>query len=338
MAKKQNAKRKKKAVNSHDAFFKTTFSYPDVVRSYIENFMDKNLTKNIDLDSLVLETTSYITPDLEEYFSDLVWLANYKGTTIKISLLFEHKSYVVQYPHVQLLRYLLEHFEAQIKAKEKLSIVIPIIIYHGNDEWKVRPFSDYFEGADEFLKAFIPNFNYHLTSLSNYSDQELIAMDIGKLLNVFLAMMHIRDINYIRENFATLFTYAEIYLKNPQNNHFLQTIFVYLFKNTDIQGDELENIITSVHENIKDFTMSTYDRLINEGLIKGRQEGIDLGIEKGIDIGVVKGIDIGVVKGRHEVVTSILTKFPEWEDEKIADLVNISVEVVAQIRKDFIIS
>ena len=154
-------------------------------------------------------------------------------------------------------------------------------------------------------------------------------MGIGKLLNVFLAMMHIRDINYIRENFATLFTYAEIYLKNPQNNHFLQTIFVYLFKNTDIQGDELENIVTSVHENIKDFTMSTYDRLINEGLIKGRQEGIDLGIEK--------GIDIGVVKGRHEVVTNILTKFPEWEDEKIADLINISVEIVAQIRKDFII-
>ena len=96
-----------------------------------------------------------------------------------------------------------------------------------------------------------------------------------------------------------------------------------MFKNTDIQGNELENIVTSVHENIKDFTMSTYDRLINEG------------IEKGIDLGIEKGIDLGVVKGRYEVVISILTKFPEWEDEKIADLVNISVEVVAQIRKDF---
>ena len=78
MSKKQNTK-KEKSVNSHDAFFKSTFSYPEIARSYIEHFMDKNLVKNIDLDSLTLENASYVTPELSEYFSDLVWNANYNS-------------------------------------------------------------------------------------------------------------------------------------------------------------------------------------------------------------------------------------------------------------------
>ena len=61
-------------------------------------------------------------------------------------------------------------------------------------------------------------------------------MGIGKLVNVFLAMIHIRDMEYIRKNFNTLFIYAETYL--PQNENFLQTLFVYLFKNSEISGDD----------------------------------------------------------------------------------------------------
>ena len=114
-----------------------------------------------------MDSTSYVTPDLEEFFADLVWTANYKTTNIKIAFLFEHKSYVVPYPHVQLMRYIAGHLEKQIKDKEKLTIVIPIIIYHGEENWKVRSFYDYFEGIDDILKQYIPNFNYQLTNLGN---------------------------------------------------------------------------------------------------------------------------------------------------------------------------
>jgi predicted transposase/invertase (TIGR01784 family) len=247
MAKKQA----KKVVNSHDAFFKSTFSYPDVVQSYMEQFMDKKLVQNIDLQSLTLDTTSYITPDLEEFFADLVWSATYKTSNIKIAFLFEHKSYVVPYPHVQLMRYIAGHLEKQIKEKENLTVVIPIIIYHGEDDWKVRSFSEYFEGVDDVLKQFIPNFTYQLTNLSNYTDEELIAMGTGKLLNTFLAMLHIRDIQYIRENFATIFIAAEKYLQGNEN--FLNLIFVYLFKNIELSGSEMENIVRSIESPIKNF-------------------------------------------------------------------------------------
>jgi predicted transposase/invertase (TIGR01784 family) len=271
---KQSRKGRKKAVNLHDAFFKNTFSYKDVAQTYLQKFMPNILVKNIDLESLTLENTSFIDNHLSEHFSDLVWNATYKKTIpIKIAFLFEHKSYVVAHPHFQLLRYLLEHWIGQEKKKEKLTIVIPIILYHGKEEWKMRSLFDYFEGLDDVLKAFIPNFEYHLTDLSAYNDDALLEMGIGKLLNIFLAMRHIRNVNYIKENFDKLFIYAESYIKNEEGKNFLYTLFVYLLKNNEFSGEDIEHIVTKVNEPIKDFTMSTYDQLIAKGKFEGKLEG-----------------------------------------------------------------
>ncbi len=311
MAKKQaKAKPKsKKAVNSHDAFFKSTFSYLDVAQSYIEHFMDKRLVQNIDLQSLTLEATSYVTPSLEEYFSDLVWSAKYKTTNIKVAFLFEHKSYVVNEPHVQLMRYIIEHLEQQIKDKQKLTVVIPIIIYHGEGEWKVRPFHEYFEGIDDVLKQYIPNFAYQLTNLGDYTDAELIDMGIGKLLNVFLAMSHIRDTEYIRNHFETIFITAEKYFEG--NEQFLNLIFVYLYKNIELSGNEMENIVRSIQTPLKDFTMSTYDLLIEKGIEKG-------------------AFDKELQKNRDFVTSLIIST--DFNDTKIATLVGVTIEYVKDLR------
>jgi hypothetical protein len=55
-----------------------------------------------------------------------------------------------------------------------------------------------------------------------------------------------------------------------------------------------------------------------------KQEGIDQGIEKGIEKGIEQHI--------FDVVANILKSFPEWEDEKIADLAGTTAESVARIR------
>jgi predicted transposase/invertase (TIGR01784 family) len=306
---KASRKSKKKAINLHDAFFKNTFSYKDVAQTYIEKFMPETLAKNIDLESLTLENTSFIDHHLSEHFSDLVWNATYKTETpIKIAFLFEHKSYVVAHPHFQLLRYLLEHWITQEKKKEKPTVVIPIILYHGKEEWKMRSLFDYFEGLDDVLKAFIPNFEYHLTDLKNYNDDELLAMGIGKLLNIFLAMRHIRNVNYIKENFDKLFIQAESYIINDEGKNFLYTLFVYLLKNNEFSGEDIERIVTNVNEPIKNFTMSTYDQLIAKGKIIGEAQGLELAkaeneikMRETIKRSLLKGLSVELIAEIHEV-------------------------------------
>jgi predicted transposase/invertase (TIGR01784 family) len=314
--KKSRNKAKEKAINPHDAFFKSTFSYPEIAREYIGKFLNANLVKNIDLDSLVLESTSFVVPELTEYFSDLVWQARYKTTNIKISFLFEHKSYLVRYPHPQLLRYILEHINVQIQASEPLTVVIPIVIYHGDKEWKMRPFADYFEGVDEELRRFIPSFDYNLTSLSNYSDEQLIDMGIGKLVNVFLAMNHVRNVGYILNNYETIFIHAEKDLQKNKNLQFFQTIFFYLYKNIEMSSEQLETIVTTVNSPLKKFTMSAYDLLI----------------EKGMEKGMEKGINLENIRKTKTVVLNLFTKFPNWTDSQIAEIADTTVEFVQQMR------
>ena len=73
---------------------------------------------------------------------------------------------------------------------------------------------------------------------------------------------------------------------------------------------------------------------IEKGINLGIEKGIDLGIEKGINLGIEKGIDLGVEKNKVDTVKNILQKFPEWDDEIIADLAGVSVDFVVSIRTE----
>jgi predicted transposase YdaD len=94
--------------NPHDRFFKEVFSIRANALDFIKGaFPDKFMDKIL-LETLNLDTTSYVDEKLHEYFSDIVYTCSLKaGREIKISLLFEHKSYPIKYPHLQLLRYML---------------------------------------------------------------------------------------------------------------------------------------------------------------------------------------------------------------------------------------
>ncbi len=91
--------------------FKTVFSKKEAVAEFIERLLPKDISQHIDLESLELDSTEYTDEQLKTYCSDVVYNCNYiskeknKVIPIKISLLFEHKSYPEKYPHFQLMRY-----------------------------------------------------------------------------------------------------------------------------------------------------------------------------------------------------------------------------------------
>ncbi len=56
-----------------------------------------------------------------------------------------------------------------------------------------------------------------------------------------------------------------------------------------------------------------------EGIEKGRKEGIEKGIEKGLII----------------FIQNLLNTYPEWDNEKIANITNANVAMVENIRKEY---
>ena len=90
--------------NPHDSLFKATFTDRKIAADYIRNFLPQELVRDLDLESLSLEAGSYITPELEPFYSDIVYQCTYGKRKVMLTLLFEHKSRPPQYPHLQLPR------------------------------------------------------------------------------------------------------------------------------------------------------------------------------------------------------------------------------------------
>ena len=276
--------------NPHDKFFKETFSRQENVRDFLQWTFPAEILKGLDLSSLAIDNTSYIDEELKEYFSDIVYNCNCRGNRSKIAILFEHKSYAVEYPHLQLLRYLLKIWEGNIKQGERPVPVIPVIFYHGKEAWKARRFDEYFGEVDGLFHRFIPSFDYLLTDPSTYSNEEIksrvftqVSLEIALLL-----MKNIFSEAELAEGLKDFFEIGRSYLEEEEGLRFLEGAIRYLSK-SEIEPEMVIDTIKTVSEKGGEFIMTMESILIERGVEKGRAEGIERGIEKGIEKGIAKG-------------------------------------------------
>lgn len=274
----------------HDKFFKEALSRLDIVRDYITTFLPKSIVVKLDLGSLELSKDSYLTKELHKSFSDLVYRCRYgQGKqTISIALLFEHKSRPDRYIRLQLLQYMLNMWEAQRNNKIPLTPIMPIVFYHGQQPWIKRPFAALFKKIDHDLRRFLPEWDYALTDLNKYQIEDIANLKAGILINLLLAYKLRYDEAAIKANFRLLLNTGS----KPENRNFIVTIFVYLMSVTDINSNELDNMLTQIPDDVKPAIMTTYDRLI----AKGREEGIKQGLEKGLEKGLEQGVELKTVQ------------------------------------------
>ena len=155
-------KKQKPTQNPHDKLFREVISNRENALELVQSTFPPTLTQLLDFSTFALENTSYINDSLKEHYSDVVYQCKLNEHKVKVCLLFEHKSYVVKHPHIQLLRYMLSAWEQQLKQKQPLQLVIPMIFYHHTAQWKVRPMYDYFGKIPSALHPFIPHLEYLL--------------------------------------------------------------------------------------------------------------------------------------------------------------------------------
>jgi len=92
------------AANPHDAFFKLVFSVKNNARDFLSGTLASDLKRKLDLHRLRQENHSFVTHELKEHFSDLIYTCPIRGGLMRIALLLEHKSYPEPFIHLQLMR------------------------------------------------------------------------------------------------------------------------------------------------------------------------------------------------------------------------------------------
>lgn len=317
---------KKKKHKAHDQLFKAVFSKRREAANLLRSFGEPVLVNGLDFRTLRRETDSFTEQDLKEYFSDLVYSCRWKGTELRICVLFEHKSSPVKYPHFQLLRYMLNCWEQDIKQDRALRPVIPIVVYHGKEKWKHRELSEYFDVLHNDLYRFFPNFDYHLLDLSRYSDKNILALQTSYFTNTLYLLKHQREKKFILAHLKEVFMNKEQYLVTEEGQLFIKTMLHYLTKTNKFGKKEKEYLMKHIFEtDIADIDPNnidnTYDELLYEGYQKGMKEGEEKGREEGRE------------GKENRLIIKTIQKFPNWTDKEVAEFVEVSVKKVREVRK-----
>jgi predicted transposase/invertase (TIGR01784 family) len=270
-------------INSHDKFFKKIFSKKENISELLMKILPDKLITKLNLSDLSLDNTEYIDDKLRTSFSDLVYNCNYEKEDIKISLLFEHKSYPEQYPHFQLNRYMLNIWQSQLAQKKKVTQVIPIIFYHGKKKWKKKEYTDYFKIKDDELAKYIPEFDYHLFDLNIVNETEI--QKLFKNIQVRISLLVLKNIfspeKLLRE-IKTVFQGINEILETEEGEHFFEHISAYIILTTNIEFPKITKQMETVSHKAREKFVSTGMKLFNQGIEKGIKQGIEKGIEKGI--------------------------------------------------------
>ncbi len=318
--------------NPHDKFFKAIFTQKEATKEFVKTFLPEALASHIDLETLTLEQTEYVDKKLKQHVSDIVYACQYKSNDtaieVKISLLFEHKSYPEKYPHLQLLRYLLGAWEAQSKQKQTLTPIVPIIFYHGKSSWNKRSLTSYFTQVDKVLANYIPNFDYVLLDTSEHDNTQFSALNNKSLWSGILLMKNIFYPDDLERDFTTIFTSTSIdeLLQTEEGRNFFDTFIVYLASNLDLNTTIWEEKMNTLSTQAKEQFISTAMRW----QMQGEERGIKMGLERGLERGLEKGRKEGITAGKIEIANSMLRE--GMPDSTILKLTGLTQGQLARLK------
>jgi predicted transposase/invertase (TIGR01784 family) len=312
----------------HNNFFVLVFSDKEIMTDLITQLLPE-VNAKIDVSTIELESTTYIDQKLDDLYSDIVYSCKSRttGRQVKITLLFEHKSYPVSYPRFQLLDYITGIWRQNLQNGEKLSLVIPIIFYHGKTRWKYQTFESYFKDIEDSLKSYIPDFQYHVIDLENYSDEEILALRVSFLINALIAMKHKSEPEYISKHPGRVFFNLEQYANDERGELLTNILMTYLMLSNNILLKDIHEIYAEFKRERKENEPKSEFENLYEGLqIQAEKRGLEKGLEKGLERGLEGGFE------KRNIDTAIEMIYLNLDKDIIHRITKIPMVVIDQLK------
>lgn len=286
----------------------------EVAKDLIQKYLPSDVLAKVDMQSLEIEPESFVDEELAEHFSDVVYKAKLSGRTSCLCFIFEHKSY--KYPDItlQLLRYIMNIWLLKIKQEvDKLPVVLPILIYHGETQWDIGlKLSDIVEEVPRELEAYLPDFEYILLDLSGYTNGEIEEICQMRVFVEVLAAIYKDD--FEERVFKALKVLDKLEKENKAVGYF-KIILKYLIETdaVDTSLEDVKKISEKVSKEKGGEVMSIAEEL--------REEGIEEGIEKG----EVKQLKKTVLK----LLTRKIGRLPKDYKTSLKELDKEELEIVS---------
>jgi len=157
-----------KITQEKDKSLKSLFEVKKQFIELLKTFVKESWVEKLNEENIELADKEFIMQNIHETTADLIYRV--KDEEIYFILL-EFQSTEDESMPYRLLSYMLEIWRRY--KKEKLPLVIPCVLYTGNKKWKVKTLRSLFDVREE-LEKYIPDFQYILIDVNNYTDEELI--------------------------------------------------------------------------------------------------------------------------------------------------------------------
>ena len=316
--KSNKSNKQRKSPTAHDSFVKKALENSLTAQEFLDEYLPVKFKNYIDLSSLSIEKESYIEDSLKKKFSDVVYKVNTNDNSQAfIYLLCEHQSSSDHWIAFRLWQYSMLLLQRHKKGKDKLPIIMPLVIYNGKKKY-TAPLNLWQLFDNPTLAQEIMSSDYNLIDLHSMKDDEINYEKHLSFLLYVLKHIHDRDLlNMLQE--AMKKCYKAILIDKGKN--YIHTKLILWYTDSKIPSDkatELEQLIVDnlPKEDTENIMKTIADAYIEQGeargIAKGKAIGEAEGMAKAIENTAIKmlkaGIDFKLISSVTGLSTADLIK------------------------------
>lgn len=179
--------------------------------------------------------------------------------------MIEHKSKREKFATIQLLTYLGQAYNQQLKNGNTLNLVVPIIFYHGKEEWEVLSSRALFSNLPLELQEYAPDFKFVFSDLVRMNERDLDNLENEFITATLIAQKYSQDPEELIKNLTRIFnTFSGV-----KNRNYIKSLIVYVISLVKVDIKDIIDLSNLVKQPVKEMIMSTYDLFIEKGIEKG---------------------------------------------------------------------
>ncbi|HFH0531562.1 TPA: Rpn family recombination-promoting nuclease/putative transposase [Escherichia coli] len=247
----------------HDTLFKSFLTHSDTARDFMEIHLPKDLRELCDLDSLKLESASFVDEKLRALHSDILWSVKTREGDGYIYVVIEHQSREDIHMAFRLMRYSMAVMQRHIEhdKRRQLPLVIPMLFYHGSRS----PYPWSLCWLDEFADP--------TTARKLYTAA-------FPLVDITVVQKYIRQ----RDLMGLIDQLVVLLVTECANDSQITALLNYILLTGDeARFNEFISEITRRLPQQRERIMTIAERIHNDGYIKGEQRILRLFLQNGAD-------------------------------------------------------
>ncbi|KXB09032.1 hypothetical protein AKJ60_01130 [candidate division MSBL1 archaeon SCGC-AAA385M11] len=270
----------------HNACFKDLFSRPEFVQSFIENYIPEGIRSYLNLDTMDIDLSGFVSQEQREYYADVVVTVQLKDSPefVSIYILFEHKSSPEFLARLQILNYMVQKW-MDLKRKDmlggRLPVVIPVVIYHGKGKWNYSlRFSDLFELPSEDFRPYVPEFKHMIHDISSMEDEEFRTSTLMEIFHLLFKYIYYPE---LETKLQEIYDLLETVPDQEKVKQYLQAIVQYVAVSGPISLEKLgehtrrlpggDEAMQTAAEQIRKEVEQNYEKEKPKWVEEGKKEG-----------------------------------------------------------------